>query len=267
MGYRSYGWLVLPTQIYNKVKEAQGFEGILKEWETQWDSTEQNDEYTALHYNNWKMYESYSDVKKFYDLVSELDSAYDELVPNQVITPEDPNYMWSVTKTIIGDTTINQFVGPQEITQVWDWAYAEKGEEPDDITMRGSDDFGMRVYKEVENEPIASYDWVFMVVDDKKLIDNFKKYVEDFYPQAKIGEEDGEFWNQKAKAHKIWTNRYFVFDKWEIQLSSAEKTLLHQCKTAGHFCWVSVNDEEIIENYDGGDWDIYEYVYLEGPSI
>lgn len=267
MGYRSYGWLVLPTQIYNKVKESQGPEGILQTWQTEWDSTEQNDEYTILNYMNWKMYESYHDVKMFYELVDKLNSARDEMVPNQVITPEDPNYIWSVTEVVIGDTTINQFVGPQEISQAWDWAYAEKGEEPDDVTIRGSDDFGINVYKEVENAPTNSYDWVFIVVDDKKLADNFKKYVEDFYPTAKIGEEEDEFWGSKTPAYKIWAKCHFELSKWETQLSSEEKTLLQKCKTAGHFSWVGVVWNEIIENYNGGDWEIYEYTYLEGPSI
>jgi hypothetical protein len=271
MGYRSYGWLVLPTQIYNKVKESQGPEGILQIWQTEWDSTKQMEtnsgEYTILNYNDWKMYESYPDVKKFYELVDKLDSVYDEMVPNQVITPEDPNYMWSVTKTIIGDTTINRFVGPQEITQEWDWVYAEKGEEPDDITIRGSDDFGINVYQEIENAPTNSSDWVFMVVDDKRLADNFKKYVEDFYPMAEIEEEEDEFWGSKTPAYQIWADCHFEFSKWEMQLSSEEKTLLNKCQTAGHFSWVSVVDDKIFDNTNGGDWEIYEYTYLAGPFI
>lgn len=273
MGYRSYGWLVLPTQIYNKVKEDQGEEGILQKWETEWDSIQQNDEYTILNYMNWKMYESYHDVKLFYNLVNCLQYEHEmmtevvEMFPNQVTNPEDLNYMWSVTKTIIGDTTINRFVGPQEIKQEWDWAYAEKGEEPDDVTIRGSDDFGMNIYKEVENAPTNSSDWVFIVVDDKRLADNFKKYVEDFYPTAKIGEEEDEFWGSKTPAYKIWAKCHFELSKWEMQLSSEEKTLLQKCKTAGHFSFVGVQYDEIIENYNGGDWEIYEYTYLEGPSI
>jgi len=77
MGYRSYGWLVLPTQIYNKVKESQGPEGILQIWQTEWDSTKQMEtnsgEYTILNYNDWKMYESYPDVDAIEKFVTEAE--------------------------------------------------------------------------------------------------------------------------------------------------------------------------------------------------
>lgn len=269
MGYRSYGFLVLPTQIYNKVKEAQGLEGILEEWETEWDSTEQNDEYIILNYNDWKMYESYPDVKKFYELVNKLDSAHDEMVPNQVITPEDPNYMWSVTKTIIGDTTINRFVGPQEVTQSWAWAYGEKGEEVTDYTIRfGDDDFGIRYYKTVEGQPSGFYDrWIFMSVKDKSLRDNLKKYIEDMHPSAVIIEEEEMGYGEKTPNYNLWAKTYFEFKFWEQQLESQEKALLNKEKQDNSFAWAGVYDGELVDDEEAYMWEIYEYGNLVGPSI
>lgn len=269
MGYRSYGWLVLPTQIYNKVKEAQGSDGILEVWETEWDSTEQNDEYTVLYYDGWKMYQSYADVKNFYLLVDELEQQHYDYEIGKIITPEDSDYMWSVTKKFVGDTTINQFVGLQEITQSWDWAYAEKGEEVTDYNIRfGDDDFGIRYYKTVEGQPSGFYDrWIFMSVKDKSLRDNLKKYIEDKHPSAEIQEEEETGFGEKEPNYNLWANTYFELKFWEQQLGPQEKALLNKERQDNNFAWAGVYDGELVDDEEAYMWEIYEYGNLEGPSI
>ena len=105
-GYQSYGWLVLPTQIYNKVKEAQGKEGILENWEDQFPEylVEQNDEYTTLGYDNIR---SHPNVKMFYQIVNDLEQQHNDYGVGKIITPEDSDYMWSVTKKFVGDMKVS----------------------------------------------------------------------------------------------------------------------------------------------------------------
>ena len=267
-GYQSYGWLVLPTQIYNKVKEAQGKEGILENWEDQFPEylVEQNDEYTTLGYDNIS---SHPNVKMFYQIVNDLEQQHNDYGVGKIITPEDSDYMWSVTKKFVGDTTINQFVGPQEITQSWDWAYAEKGEDPMDYTIKfGDDDFGIRYYTTVEGQPDGFYDrWIFMSVKDKSLRDNLKRYIEDRHPSAKIQEVEETGYGEKEPNYILWADTYFELKFWEMQLGSQEKALLNTERQDNSFAWAGVYDGELEEDEEAYLWEIYEYGNLVGPSI
>ena len=269
MGYRSYGWLVIPTQIYNKVKTAQGPEGVFQKWESDWDETESNEKYTMLHYNDWKMYDSYPTVAKFYEVVDKLEEHHSDLVVGKVITPKDDDYLWSVTQKVVGDTTINQFVGPQEITQDWDWAYGEMGEEVDDYTLRcGYDYFGMTYETDIDGGPNWAEDkWIFMSVKNKVLRDNLKNYIEKIFPNTKIVEEKETGFGMSYTNYNLWANTYIELHLWENQLNSQEKSLLDDERGDNSFSWAGVYDWVLTDDEEAYMWDINQYGKIEGPSI
>jgi len=209
MGYRSYGNLVFPAKYLPRFAETvyPDKEPNFGEWDDRdaWRNP-QGIDMIRLSYSGWKWYESYSDIQRIEQFMSDLGELSDEQweYDNKVFMLKEEIPDSVVTADLTKIKAINNFtVGLKQVE--WNWGFNRQGEETEDYDQYGDCD-NLSHESDIDwgyfTEYVSDEGWIYameVTPAEKAILEAVKP---ESYPVAKQDR------SKRANQDIFETNRY-----------------------------------------------------------